>query len=461
MYGKGKGGGGKGGDYGGKGGKGGDYGGKGDYGKGKGKGGDKGGGGKGGKGGPRWWRCDVEYVAPPKAPETADSFIGAISWAGKDTERGESGDFPNRGKGLVANLGDQLEVVVNASPVNLLEQQRHMYRVDFNPEVELARRRRYLVYEALKDLNQVPLPLACSGTVPPPPPHHTHTGFSLPKVPHSPCMAVAGPKTGHRPTQEFFSQTCPGTLFDQVNSLLLSTAACPKHRLLPAKGRGGGGRGPKRVCVPQKPPQISGPFGRSPPGKPSDVGALGVRPEWTRVSLVQVSGPVYAWHSGPTARSTWAHVRWVCGRPLVSHASRSCRPCAGHGAYSEGLTGTQVCVCEARAGNSFWPGVGRMVCLPSVSFCPCCVRVGWPGESAPADGDWLTSIYDPHPPTRPHAHAHSHPHTHPHAEGWVCEWVCAWLWMGVWAPVMRSAHSNYCSWGHPCGSGKSMVGNVN
>jgi hypothetical protein len=42
-----------------------------------------------------------------------------------------------------------------------------MYRVDFNPEAELARSRRYLVYEVLKDLNQDPLPLACSATLPP------------------------------------------------------------------------------------------------------------------------------------------------------------------------------------------------------------------------------------------------------------------------------------------------------
>lgn len=51
-------------------------------------------------------------------------------------------------------MGDQFDVVTNMCPLSLMEQQRNLYRVDFEPEQELRRRRKYLLLEAFKDVGQ-------------------------------------------------------------------------------------------------------------------------------------------------------------------------------------------------------------------------------------------------------------------------------------------------------------------
>jgi aubergine-like protein len=141
-----KGGRGKGGESGGKG-----YGG----GKGEGKGGGKGG--KGGKGPDYTPAARVETCPPPKvdAKMLPKTYVGPISWSGKDTERDGDGKFiePKSKKGA-GTSGTPTEVVVNMMPLNLMSQQRNLYRVDFVPEQEQRRVRLFLLHQVLDEKKQ-------------------------------------------------------------------------------------------------------------------------------------------------------------------------------------------------------------------------------------------------------------------------------------------------------------------
>jgi len=96
----------------------------------------------------------VETVAPPTTTKLPATFIGAITWSGKDSEPGEDNkDFPTMGRKLEGTVaaGPSFDVIANMVPVTFKERQRHLYRVDFTPVQEVRRRRRFLLLEALKD----------------------------------------------------------------------------------------------------------------------------------------------------------------------------------------------------------------------------------------------------------------------------------------------------------------------
>eukprot|EP00997_Jenningsia_sp_PLL12_P010457 NODE_771_length_1462_cov_34.640481_g635_i0.p1 GENE.NODE_771_length_1462_cov_34.640481_g635_i0~~NODE_771_length_1462_cov_34.640481_g635_i0.p1 ORF type:complete len:356 (+),score=25.03 NODE_771_length_1462_cov_34.640481_g635_i0:55-1122(+) len=84
-----------------------------------------------------------------------NTFIGAFSAYGRDSELGAQGGITTGGMDIRGSLGSPVNVIVNMCPLpGIMEclATRHLYDVEFGVKIELPRRRKYLVHCAMESL---------------------------------------------------------------------------------------------------------------------------------------------------------------------------------------------------------------------------------------------------------------------------------------------------------------------